>query len=298
VPAALERVAHRALERDPQARHLSMADFEQDLIRAQREAELGSPAEDPASRPAATREPRRSEPPPGQPRHGRLALAVALAAFGVLAAAFFGLREKPGTKNPISLGETVTDSSRRRLDARPSAASRLRRSLDMSPSVDGGSRVREPERTATLAKARRIPEVPVAKTARRTPLQPITAAPDPAAGAALLSEAQRLLDQGLLSEARKQFRAALKAQPRNARALAGLAAVAFGEDAYTSAVVLARKALAVDARLVSAHLVLGKAAFKLHRHHEARRAWEQALRLEPGNRSAKRGLERLARPER
>ncbi len=42
VPEALERVAHRALERSPGARHPSMADFEADLLKAQREAALVS----------------------------------------------------------------------------------------------------------------------------------------------------------------------------------------------------------------------------------------------------------------
>jgi serine/threonine protein kinase/tetratricopeptide (TPR) repeat protein len=38
LPEGLERVVHRALERDPAARHASMADLEADLLRAQREA--------------------------------------------------------------------------------------------------------------------------------------------------------------------------------------------------------------------------------------------------------------------
>jgi len=38
LPEGLERVVHRAMERDPGARHPSMADFEADLVRAQREA--------------------------------------------------------------------------------------------------------------------------------------------------------------------------------------------------------------------------------------------------------------------
>ena len=46
VPEALERVAHRALERDPAARHPSMADLEEDLIRAQQEAGLTTAYDD------------------------------------------------------------------------------------------------------------------------------------------------------------------------------------------------------------------------------------------------------------
>jgi serine/threonine protein kinase len=40
LPEGLERVVHRALERDPAARHPSIADFEVDLLRAQREAKI------------------------------------------------------------------------------------------------------------------------------------------------------------------------------------------------------------------------------------------------------------------
>jgi eukaryotic-like serine/threonine-protein kinase len=45
-PPALERVVHRALERDPLARHRSMAEFELDLLRAQKEAGLETPWDD------------------------------------------------------------------------------------------------------------------------------------------------------------------------------------------------------------------------------------------------------------
>jgi serine/threonine protein kinase/Flp pilus assembly protein TadD len=46
LPAALERVISRALERDPAARHASMEDFETDLLRAQKEAGLSSEWDD------------------------------------------------------------------------------------------------------------------------------------------------------------------------------------------------------------------------------------------------------------
>jgi serine/threonine protein kinase/tetratricopeptide (TPR) repeat protein len=46
LPEALERVVHRALERDPAARHPSIADFEVDLLRAQREAKIETPWDD------------------------------------------------------------------------------------------------------------------------------------------------------------------------------------------------------------------------------------------------------------
>ena len=72
VPEALERVVHRALERDPEARHPSMADLEEDLIKAQHEAGLVTPYDDlpPPSEVLDPRVRRRAAPPKPRPASG------------------------------------------------------------------------------------------------------------------------------------------------------------------------------------------------------------------------------------
>jgi len=92
LPEGLERVVHRALERDPGVRHPSMADFEADLIKAQREAGLQTPWDDLAD-PFAEQVDRRSgklravRPERSSPRLWIVAFGVTLAAVAVLAVA-------------------------------------------------------------------------------------------------------------------------------------------------------------------------------------------------------------------
>lgn len=59
IPVSLERVVQRALERSPAARHPSMADFEADLIKAQREAKITTTWDD-LSLPAKLRDSRQT----------------------------------------------------------------------------------------------------------------------------------------------------------------------------------------------------------------------------------------------
>jgi tetratricopeptide (TPR) repeat protein len=116
-------------------------------------------------------------------------------------------------------------------------------------------------------------------------------AADPALGKQLVAEGLRLLDQGRMDEARRKLRSAMKANARDGAAVAGLAALAFEEAKYARAVELADQALALNRRLVSAHLIRGDANFKLLRYDDARRAWEEVLRLDPGNPRAKRRMQ-------
>jgi len=83
VPAGLERVVHRALERNPAARHPSMADFEADLNKAQQEAGLQSSWDD-LPPPGLLRDRRRRVSGPTQSVRRRKALIWAAASFVVL----------------------------------------------------------------------------------------------------------------------------------------------------------------------------------------------------------------------
>jgi tetratricopeptide (TPR) repeat protein len=152
-------------------------------------------------------------------------------------------------------------------------------------------------------KARPIYEViaslhPEDKTARRrsgqqTPAVAAALPPWPTDSAqhrarthALLAEGDDLLRRGRLADARQRYLSTLSLSPREARAVVGLATVAFEQARYTQAVELGERAVRLDAGGVQAHLLLGDAYYKLLRYDDARRAWERVLSLEPGNRRA------------
>jgi serine/threonine protein kinase/tetratricopeptide (TPR) repeat protein len=131
-----------------------------------------------------------------------------------------------------------------------------------------------------------------ARVARPSPAETADRA-DPARAAQLVEEGKKLLAEGKLAEARTRFRAAIKADSNDVRAVIGLASVAFEQAHYDTTVELAKRALKIDRRQTQAQLLLGDAYFKLLRHDDARRAWQEALRVQPGNRSAARRLEKL-----
>jgi tetratricopeptide (TPR) repeat protein len=131
-----------------------------------------------------------------------------------------------------------------------------------------------------------------ARVARAAPAETVERA-DPARAAQLVEEGNKLLAEGKLAEARARFKAAVKASPSDARAMVGLASVAFEQAQYDATVELAKRSLKIDRRQVQAQLLLGDAYFKLLRHDDARRAWQEVLKLKPGNSNAMRRLEKL-----
>ncbi len=145
------------------------------------------------------------------------------------------------------------------------------------------------------ARARLHPTPDAGAAPRKVAARPAPGpAADPAAARAQLAEGRRQLAAGKLAEATASFHAALRANPRESEALVGLAQAAFEGARYTRAVELARQALELNRALPSAHLVLGDASYKLHRHEDARRAWSEVLRLDPKNRTAAQRMARVA----
>lgn len=316
---ALERVIHRALERDPETRQPSAADFEAELLRAQREAGIATAWDD--------------LPPPemlrgrrdGAPRHDtteqrrqsrarRLQLGAAGAILGLLFLLVFAIA---GNWDGWMTG-SIEDA------ARPNAVPRA-----ASPRAPGDGRsAAAPARPAsdpTIARARPAghpasvhgrPAADPTPARARPASDPVSiraerAAPRPASGksgrgdipapplSSTREQAQRLVDQGEellrkrhLAAAGEQFAAALATDPALARAALGLAAVAFQRARFDEAVRHAQRAIALDRQLARAHLLLGDAFHKLLRQEEALAAWRQALALDPGNAVA---LTRIAR---
>ena len=117
----------------------------------------------------------------------------------------------------------------------------------------------------------------------------MAAPPTAAEGKRLLADADRMLRAERFAEAREIFEKAARSRRDRGPALVGLAEVAFQEKKYGEA---ARAAsLAADrGGGVKARVLLGDAHFRLSQYKEAARAYEQALKLDPDNASAKSGL--------
>jgi cytochrome c-type biogenesis protein CcmH/NrfG len=105
----------------------------------------------------------------------------------------------------------------------------------------------------------------------------------------MLDEGERLLRAQHFSEARDVFTKLTKVKPIRGSALVGLAEISFQEKKYDEAVRSAKLA-AKGGGGVRARVLLGDAHFRLSQYKEAADAYEQALKIEPTNPSAKSGL--------
>jgi serine/threonine protein kinase len=104
-----------------------------------------------------------------------------------------------------------------------------------------------------------------------------------------IHDAQQLLHAQRYDEARAAFEKLLVVKQAKGVALAGLAKIAFQEKDYKQAVERAKE----SARLgggVEARVLLGDAYFKLEKFEEAKKAYTDALKLDPNNRVAGQGL--------
>lgn len=104
-----------------------------------------------------------------------------------------------------------------------------------------------------------------------------------------LREARQLLHAQRYVEARTAFEKLLAAKPTKGAALAGLAQIAFQEKNYKEAVEHAKESARTGGG-VEARVLLGDAYFKLDRFEEAKKAYNEALKLDPNNRVAGQGL--------
>ena len=105
----------------------------------------------------------------------------------------------------------------------------------------------------------------------------------------MLADGERLLRAERFVEAREIFQKLTKAKKERGPALVGLAEISFQEKKYADAARAAELA-AERGGGVKARVLLGDAHFRLARYKEAAKAYEDALKIEPGNASAKSGL--------
>jgi serine/threonine protein kinase len=104
-----------------------------------------------------------------------------------------------------------------------------------------------------------------------------------------LQDAERLLRAERFAEARAIFEKLSKSKRERGSALVGLAEIAFQEKKYGEAARAAELA-AERGGGVKARVLLGDAHFRLARYKEAAKAYEDALKIDPSNASAKSGL--------
>jgi tetratricopeptide (TPR) repeat protein len=106
----------------------------------------------------------------------------------------------------------------------------------------------------------------------------------------LLADGERLLRAERFVEARGMFEKVSRSRHDRGPALVGLAEIAFQEKNYALAVRSAKRA-ADKGGGVKARVLLGDAHFRLNHFKEAAHAYEEALKLDPDNASAKSGLQ-------
>jgi len=107
-----------------------------------------------------------------------------------------------------------------------------------------------------------------------------------------IKDAETLLRAQKFREASAIFTRLTKNRATRGRALVALAEIAFQEKNYAETIRSAKLATAAERGRAGAraHVLLGDAHFRLNEYPAAVTAYEQALRLEPGNPSAKSGL--------
>jgi serine/threonine protein kinase len=105
----------------------------------------------------------------------------------------------------------------------------------------------------------------------------------------LLREAQQFLHAQRYEEARVAFAKLLAGRQYRGAASAGLAKIAFQEKDYKEAVERARDSARMGGG-AEARVLLGDAYFKLEKFDEAKKAYSEALKLDPNNRVAGQGL--------
>ncbi len=121
---------------------------------------------------------------------------------------------------------------------------------------------------------------PAAERVARRPAVPAAVPRDTAAALVSVKEGEQAIRAVRLADAEKAFSRAIKADPLNGEAFAGLAAVAFERARYEEALNFARQATQLG-KTAGAHKILGDCYFKMFRYAEARSAYQTALKLAP-----------------
>jgi eukaryotic-like serine/threonine-protein kinase len=268
VPSSVELLVNRAMARLPESRPQSMADLAEE-IRAVAAVLAAAPEPAPAvSRPRESLFPAGSFEPLAALQALRLSRRALAAAATVL----------------VAVGALVVvraATSARATPATPIAVAKPRPQPAVAPpphEVAPPTVEPEPE-----------PEAPRPAPRVKKP-EGLTVA----AGRELLRSGQELLRSQRYNEAAQTFRRLVAGRRERGPALVGLADIAFQQKNYEEAVSLAKDACKA-AGGVEARMKLGDAYFKLKRYEEAKKAYAEALKIEPQNDTARRQMQLSAR---
>jgi len=295
VPAEIEALILMAMAKDPALRPQSMSDFEQRLQEIARRcftdgALLASPL-----LPGTSLDTPRPVVLNGAISIGRLSAifsdrrrlaAAAIAACVVLAVAAVGIGH---TRGRGGLG-SVASASMPHVEppaAAPAPAEPVVAARVVAPEVTAPSE--EPAAAPDTQEASPTDSDADAPEHGRQPAKARAAATSATEQRKELDEAQALLRTQHFAEARKAFTRLSKNRLTRGRALLALAEIAFQEKNYQETIRSAKLATERGGG-ARAHVLLGDAHFRMNEFPAAVTAYQQALRLDPGNSSAKSGL--------
>ncbi|HXI55905.1 MAG TPA: protein kinase, partial [Polyangia bacterium] len=296
VPPEIEALIMRTLARDPAERPQSMVELEQEIQRLLNVYFPGMARTERGMAPVRTPRPIGLEIPTspfsiqglaarvrGWDRK-KVAIVAAGGAVGLVLALVFGA----GSKRPPDIHTTAAPV------AAPAPSLPLpTSSLPPPPPVPVGEEPKKAEAVeADKESATGKEDADQSATPRASGPKTSSATargPSAADNRKLLDEGERLLRAERFAEAREIFSKLTKSRRDRASALVGLAEIAFQEKHYGDAVRSAQLA-AERGGGVRARVLLGDAHFRLNQYKEAAKAYEDALKLDPDNASARGGL--------
>jgi tetratricopeptide (TPR) repeat protein len=171
-------------------------------------------------------------------------------------------------------------------------------SLDAAaaPDTQGTSDADEPDGPEIQGRVEPAPaeETPKREASPRPKATHISSSLSQAESRQLLLDGRELLRGQRFDEARAAFERLLHAGKSRGPALVGLAKIAFQQHEYQEAVDRAREGAQAGGG-AEARVVLGDAYFRLEKFVDARKAYEDALKLDPDNRTARQNLDLLER---
>lgn len=302
LPPAVCELVERAMARAPAQRPQSMAALAEEIrgllatldgVGLLKTPSQPMPVALDQVRPVATSEPFSSLGPLGLPRRV-LATAgaslVLLLGFVVVRAATSRPRAVLVSEVPSTLDHPMAAA------ARPAALPPARPTPPPAtpPPTPAAAEPEEPDAPPTVTEEPPAAARALKRAGRKLPTPPATPALNAAEGKRLLAEAQRLVKAQRFPEARASFSRLLDAKREKGSAMVGLGQVAFQEKDYDEAIRRAKQGSSAGGG-VEARLLLGDAYFKQQKYEDAAKAYQDALRLEPDNVTAKRSLDLVKR---
>jgi len=310
VPRELEELILKAMAKDPGARPQTMEELEQRLQEVLAQHFAGEPAgaasgaRGETPRPVVLHGPGRAGLSHSerawwaQRRVAAVAAAAACLVLGITLVAFGSHRG-----HPTAPAATTTIAAGAHAPLNPPAvrAVAANAAAPVQPTLAATAPTSRPQLPEPGSDGERVESSDAAPSAgaAASPSGPRRAASADASGALPLVEARKqmkdaeaLLRAQKFREASAIFTRLTKNRATRGRALVALAEIAFQEKNYAETIRSAKLATAAERGRAGAraHVLLGDAHFRLNEYPAAVTAYEQALRLEPGNPSAKSGL--------